>query len=83
MTLVPSSIIYDIVVPGMACHLFAGRIVVALDSETTAFVTPDRHIEMSELIQQQLVAALQPLGVQYMRWWRDGHLIGRTFEART
>lgn len=79
MTLMPSSIIYDICVPGKVAVISLGRIVVDLDSKDTAFITPDRHVQMSESIQQQLVAALQPLGVQYMRWWHDGHLIGRTF----
>ena len=63
-------------------HVFAtykGEIRVDIDSDETAFITPCHRVEMTEEVQALLIDRLEPLGIKYMRWWRDGHLIGRTF----
>jgi len=62
---------------------YHGEIRVDIDSEDTAFVTPCNKIEMNESVQQLLITKLKPLGIKWMRWWRDGHIIGRTFEPET
>lgn len=58
---------------------YRGEIRAELDSRETAFITPCHRVEMTERVQQLLIEKLSPYGVRYMRWWRDGHLVGRTF----
>lgn len=62
---------------------YRGEIRVDIDGEDTAFVTPCNRIEMTEHVQGLLIEKLEPLGVRYMRWWVDGHLIGRTWGGAT
>jgi len=59
---------------------YRGEIRCDLDSDETAFVLPCNRIEMTDAVCELLREKLEPLGVKYMRWWNDGHLVGRTFE---
>lgn len=62
---------------------YRGEIRVDIDSDETAFVLPCNKVEMTETVQQLLITKLRPLGIKWMRWWNNGHLIGRTFEPET
>jgi hypothetical protein len=53
---------------------------VDFDSDETAFVTPCNRIEMSDEVEAVLIEKLAPLGVKWMRWWVNGHIVGRSFE---
>jgi hypothetical protein len=59
---------------------YLGEIRVDFDSDETAFVTPCNRIEMSDEVEAVLIEKLSPLGVKWMRWWVNGHIVGRSFE---
>jgi hypothetical protein len=59
---------------------YLGEIRVDFDSDETAFVTPCNRIEMSDEVEAVLIEKLAPLGVKWMRWWVNGHIVGRSFE---
>lgn len=79
MTLEPVRFTYALTSSGKCLSGYFGEIIIHIDSEETAFITPPRHIGMTEQIQNLLIETLRPLGIKYMRWWVDGRLIGRTF----
>ncbi len=60
---------------------YRGEIRADIDSEETAFITPCNRIQMNDHICNLLREKLEPLGVKWIRWWVDGRLVGRSFEA--
>jgi hypothetical protein len=58
-----------------------GEVEICLDSDETAWVTPTRHISMTEPLLDALADHLRHLGVKWMRGWGDGGRQGRVLTA--
>lgn len=54
-----------------------GEVDVTLDSEETAWIEPCHRLIMTEEVIQHIADRLRPMGVKWMRGWRDGHYVGR------
>jgi hypothetical protein len=54
-----------------------GEVEVTLDSDETAWIEPCQRLVMTEEVIQSIADKLRPLGIKWMRGWRDGHYVGR------
>jgi hypothetical protein len=57
-----------------------GEIEVTLDSEETAWVEPCSRLTMTEEVVQAVADILRPMGVKWMRGWKDGRYVGRVIK---
>ena len=57
-----------------------GEIEITIDSDETAWVEPCSRLTMTDEVVHAVAEVLRPMGIKWMRGWKDGRYVGRVIK---